>query len=218
MKSISKKVSYKNTNTYETLNELTPKTKNVWMVFHGIGYLSRYFLRYFDGLPADENYIIAPQAPSKYYLNNTYTHVGASWLTKIDTEQETENVLTYVNEVWRNEKPKDAKISLIVMGFSQGVSIATRWLAQEQLPCKTLLLYAGGLPKELKTSDFDHLIKNNTKIISIIGDKDAYLTPERLKNERERLAVLFKGKAQHITFHGGHEIKKEILNKIVYGS
>lgn len=38
MKSIEKKVKYTTTNTYETLNTLTNKTKNVWIVFHGIGY------------------------------------------------------------------------------------------------------------------------------------------------------------------------------------
>ncbi len=67
---------FQTTNPYGTLNAPNPKTKNVWVVFHGIGYLSRYFLRYFDGLPSEENYIIAPQAPSKYYLNNEYRHVG----------------------------------------------------------------------------------------------------------------------------------------------
>ena len=70
MDSIEKQVSYNTTNTYSTLNTLTDKTKNVWFVCHGIGYLSRYFLKYFDELNSDENYIIAPQAHSKYYLGS----------------------------------------------------------------------------------------------------------------------------------------------------
>ena len=94
-----KKVSYQTTNTYETLNTLTDKTKNVWIVLHGIGYLSKYFISYFNELNADENYIIAPQAPSKYYLKSNYKYVGANWLTKENRILETENVLQYLDAV-----------------------------------------------------------------------------------------------------------------------
>ena len=99
-----KQVTYQTTNSYTTLNTLTDKTKNVWIVFHGIGYLSKYFLKYFDELPSEENYIIAPQAPSKYYLNDQYRHVGASWLTKENTANETQNVLNYLDTVFSSEK------------------------------------------------------------------------------------------------------------------
>ena len=64
-----KQVSYQTANTYTTLNARTDKTENVWVVFHGIGYLSKYFLKYFRHLDQEKNYIVAPQAPSKYYLN-----------------------------------------------------------------------------------------------------------------------------------------------------
>jgi predicted esterase len=218
MISDAKTVGYATINSYETLNAFTAKTKNVWMVFHGIGYLSRYFLAHFDGLPADENYFIAPQAPSKYYLDNRYAYVGASWLTRVDREQETKNVMAYLDAIWQQEKPRQQDVNLIVMGFSQGVSIATRWLAHKQIPCRTLLLYAGGLPKELEATDMAHLVANGTQIFSIIGDSDAFLTPERLKEEEAKLGTLFQGKAQMVRFHGGHEIKKEILTQLVYGS
>ena len=86
MASAEKTVTYQSKNIYMTLNTLTPKTKNVWLAFHGIGYLSKYFARYFDVLDPEENYIIVPQAPSKYYLGNDYKYVGASWLTKEQTK------------------------------------------------------------------------------------------------------------------------------------
>ena len=35
--SIEKLVNYAASNSYSTLNELTPKTRRVWMVFHGQG-------------------------------------------------------------------------------------------------------------------------------------------------------------------------------------
>jgi len=209
-----KQVTYQTTNSFTTLNTLTDKTKNVWIVLHGIGYLSKYFLKYFDELPKEENYIIAPQAPSKYYLNNQYRHVGASWLTKENTANETQNVLNYLDTVFTSENiPEHCK--LIVFGYSQGVSIATRWVAKRQLQCQHLVLYAGGIPHELSPMDFNFLIAKNTKITTLVGDKDEYIIDDILQTESKRIESLFSGKAKQIIFEGKHEIKKEIINSLL---
>lgn len=209
-----KEVSYTTTNTYKTLNILTNKTKKVWIVLHGIGYLSKYFIKYFDELSTDENYIIAPQAPSKYYLKNQYKYVGASWLTKENTILETNNVLAYLDSVIAAENIPDS-CELLVFGFSQGVSIATRWVASRQLKCAKLVLYAGGIPKELTPKDFNFLNEQQTEISIIVGDKDQYITGEVLKSETQRIEELFEGKAKQQIFEGGHEVKKEIINELV---
>lgn len=208
-----KSVSYTSSNTYETLNTLTSDTETVWLVFHGIGYLSKFFLRHFDELPQKENYIIAPQAPSKYYLNGAYKHVGASWLTRVNTEQEIKNLINYIDAVLAAEKIPD-KVRIAVLGFSQGVSIALRYLAKSKLSCEKIILYAGGIPHELKKSDFNHL-KKDSKIISIIGDKDPYNSPERLTKEEYKLKELFGNKVKQITFDGGHKVKKEVINNLL---
>ena len=214
MNPTQKQVKYTSINTYETLNTLSNKTKNVWLVFHGIGYLSRYFLKYFNELNSIENYIIAPQAPSKYYLNTKYTHVGASWLTKEDTATEIKNVSEYIDAVFDAENIP-VGCNLIIFGFSQGVSIATRWLALRKLKCQQLVLYAGGIPNELKPNDFIFLNEQKSTVKIIIGTADEYLNEERMKIETEKIKKLFHNKAEIITFDGGHEIKKEIINNLV---
>jgi predicted esterase len=205
-----KTVVYSTKNTYETLNQLTDKTKNVWVVLHGIGYLSRYFIKYFDQLPADENYIITPQAPSKYYLKNEYKHVGASWLTKEKTVMETANVLNYLDAVLEKEQLPQ-HLNFIVFGYSQGVSVATRWVAKRKLRCDRLILHSGGLPRELKAEDFSFLSENGTKVTAIVGDNDEYIDAEILKSEAQRMETLFDGQAEQIIFEGKHEVKKELL-------
>ena len=62
MNSTEKEISYISSNSYSTLNNINENTENVWFVCHGMGYLSRYFLKYFKTLDSDKNYIIAPQA------------------------------------------------------------------------------------------------------------------------------------------------------------
>ena len=148
-----KDVLYTSKNTYSTLNNFTEKTKNVWLVFHGLGYLSKYFINYFSELDSEENYIIAPQAPSKYYQDRRFKHVGASWLTRENTLMETENVLNYIDAIYENEiseKPKN----LIILGYSQGLSVASRWVAQRKIQCDKLILHSGGIPHELKPDAF----------------------------------------------------------------
>jgi len=209
-----KQISYTSTNTYLSLNRLDKDTKNVWFVLHGIGFLSKFFIKYFQGLPKGENYIIAPQAPSKYYLNSKYTHVGASWLTKENRELETENVIRYLDEVYREENiPPDCR--LIILGFSQGVSIAARWVAKSRIPCNELILYAGGIPEELTAEDFDFLVPLNTKIKIVLGTEDEFLVPERLKKERFKIDALFNGRAKYITFDGGHEVDTQVINDLL---
>ncbi|MEP3210332.1 MAG: esterase [Maribacter sp.] len=209
-----KQVTYQTTNTYETLNVLSAKTKNIWIVLHGIGYLSKFFIKYFDELNTEENYVIAPQAPSKYYLKNEYKYVGASWLTKENRVLETANVLAYLDAVYASEEfPADC--NLIVFGFSQGVSIATRWIASRKIECTQLILYAGGIPKELTAEDFDFLKNKETQVTAIVGNTDQYLNGEILQYETSRIEELFRSRAEQQMFEGGHELKKEIINALV---
>ena len=213
MNPIEKEVSYNTSNSYSTLNTLTSKTRNVWFVCHGIAYLSRYFLKYFDELDSEANYIIAPQAPSKYYLGSAYKHVGSSWLTKENTAQEIENVMNYFDAVLEAEK-LPSNIYLIVLGFSQGVSVATRYVAKRKLKCDQLVLLAGGIPKELKVQDFTFL-KGKTKVSLMYGTQDEYLSTRFLGDAKQRFYNLFGNDAEIINFEGKHEVPKELINKLV---
>jgi len=208
-----KKVTYTAQNTYSILNEFGPKTKNIWLVFHGMGYLSRYFIRYFKELDAEENYIIAPQAQSKYYQGADYTHVGSSWLTKENTKAETINVLAYVDAVWKAAKPTTLP-RLIILGYSQGVSIATRWMASREIQCDELVLHSGGIPKELEPQDFDYLLKK-TNVTYLYGNEDQYITESRKTEESLKGNKLFGDRLKIVVFKGIHEVHIPFLHKLV---
>ncbi len=208
MSSEEKTVSYQVTNTYSTLNTLHSKTKTVWLVFHGIGYLSRYFIRLFESLDKEENYIIAPQAPSKYYKGDDYRKVGSSWLTKENTKTETKNVLSYVDAIMSAEKiPEQAM--LIILGYSQGVSIASRWVASRKVNCDALVMISGGFPKELQKEDFMFLT-NTTKITHIVGEKDPYFEIAKVEAEKIRVKEILP-QIEFRTHSGGHELDPKTL-------
>lgn len=213
MNSTEKETSYTSTNSYSTLNKLTNKTKTVWFVCHGMGYLSRYFINYFKDLNSEENYIIAPQASSKYYIPPKFKHVGSSWLTKENTIKETENVMHYFDAVLKAEQlPKD--VNLIVLGYSQGVSVAMRYIVKRQLHCNQLVLMSGGIPKELIPKDFNFL-NGKTKVSLIYGTQDQYMNEERISYEKQRIVELFGNDVTIIPFEGKHEVKEELINDLI---
>ena len=210
MNSQEKEISYNATNSYSTLNVLTEKTKYVWFVCHGMGYLSRYFLKYFKGLNPDDHYIIAPQSPSKYYIPPNFKHVGASWLTRENTVMETNNIMRYFDAVLESEAIA-INNKLIVLGYSQGVSVALRYVAKKQLQCAHVIVHSGGIPVELKKTDFDYF---QGKTTLIYGDKDEYLTPERVVDETRKAKMLFGDHLEIIEFEGVHEVNVKFLNDI----
>ncbi|PHS68302.1 MAG: esterase [Flavobacterium sp.] len=204
-----KKVIYTATNTYSVLNSYTEKTKNVWIVFHGLGYLSKYFIKYFSEIDTEENFIIAPQAPSKYYQDKKFKHVGASWLTKENTTEETKNVLAYVDEVYKTEVKSTPK-NLIVLGYSQGVSIATRWVASRKINFNHLVLHSGGIPNELKKDDFSFIDKN-AKVTYLYGNKDQYINEVRKTEEEIKGNKLFSKHLNIEVFNGIHEVNTDYI-------
>jgi len=207
-----KEITYTTNNSYSTLNTLTKQTKTVWLVCHGMGYLSRYFLKYFKGLNAVENYIIAPQAPSKFYIQPKM-HVGANWLTRDRTKTGMKNILNYFDAVLEAENIP-AHASLIVLGYSQGVSVAMRYIAERQLQCSQLVLHSGGIPKELTAIDFEYL-SETTKVKLIYGTTDQYLDTERIKQETARASELFGKRVEILPFEGKHVVNVDYINKLV---
>ncbi|GGI57812.1 alpha/beta hydrolase [Winogradskyella haliclonae] len=212
MNSTEKEIVYSTTNSYSTLNDLTKSTKTIWLVCHGMGYLSRYFLKYFKALNPEENYIIAPQAPSKYYIQPKM-HVGANWLTRDNTYAGMQNILNYLDAVMDVEQIPEDK-NLIVFGYSQGVSIATRFAVKRKLQCAQLVLHSGGIPVELIAEDFEYLSKD-TKVKLIYGTQDEYLDASRIEHESKRATELFGKRLEILPFDGKHVVNVDYINTLV---
>ncbi|WP_271781886.1 alpha/beta hydrolase [Aquimarina algiphila] len=212
MNSSEKEISYTTTNTYSTLNSLDTNTKTVWIVFHGIGYLSRYFIRLFESLDKTDNYFIAPQAPSKYYKGDDYRRVGSSWLTKENTKKDTQNVLRYVDAILSEENiPKDK--NLVILGYSQGVSIASRWISSRKINPDAFVIISGGFPKELSKKDFSFL-NETTKITHILGQKDPYFEIAKVEEEKVRVKHILP-QIEFRTHPGGHELDPKTVKNIL---
>src|SRR5690606_7799329 len=103
--------------------------------------------------------------------------------------------------------------NLIILGYSQGVSIAARWVARRKIQCEMLILHSGGFPVELKPADFEFL-NPTAKVIYLYGNKDEYITEARKTEEQLKGSKLFKSRLNIQIFDGIHEVNKEFIQKI----
>jgi predicted esterase len=201
---------------YFTLGEFSEETKRVWFVCHGYGQLAEYFIRNFEVIDDGTNFIVAPEALSRFYLEGFSGRVGASWMTKEERDSEIADNVQYLNELYFTIlKDQDIeKLNIHVLGFSQGVPAACRWVADGEVKFDKLILWAGIFPPDMN-NDFqftaDHLLKDKQTYI-IYGNKDPFLKEEHFK-EIENFGKI-KPDLKVIIFEGKHELKGEILKEI----
>lgn len=208
-----KTVSYEHQNTYEMLYPVTSKTTQIWVCFHGLGYLATYFKRYFTGFNKETCAVIVLQAPAKSYLGKDFKHVGACWLTKVDTQQEMQNNLNYITTVLQTENIYgDPRI--VLMGYSQGVSIATRFFAQYHHPITALIMHSGSIPAELNEETAKHYATYCHKNIHIVGTQDEYLNEEVITREKNMLELLFGTKCELYRPVIKHEVAVTLLEQL----
>ena len=69
----------------------------VWFVLHGYAMLSEFFIQKFKNLDDGNTLIIAPEALNRFYINDYYSRVGASWMTKEERKTDIEENINYLN-------------------------------------------------------------------------------------------------------------------------
>ena len=195
---------------YYTLGA-TEAPREVWFVLHGYGQLAAYFIRHFRPLLDGARRIVAPEALSRFYLDEASGRVGASWMTREDRLHEIEDALSYLDVLYDRLAAAGlfaGGAAVHVLGFSQGVATACRWVARGHVPAGRLTCWAGSLPPEL---DLDALKEKQLTLVA--GTADEYATPERVAGQRQRLEAA--GLAYDVvTFDGGHRLDAGALRRL----
>ena len=207
-------ISFEFSSSYITYNQLTDNTENIWIVFHGYGQLSKYFIRRFDVLDSDKNYIIAPQGLSKFYVDEDYKNVGASWLTKEDRGSDLLNQQKYLIKLMDELKLKIdfSKIKINFFGFSQGVSALTRLLMNYNMKVNNIIIWAGWVPDEFFNINKD--ILKNTNLFFVVGNEDKYYNNPIIKGYLKKFKNILNKEIDYSVFDGGHIVDRKVLKKI----
>lgn len=198
---------------YSVSHEPTFEEKEVWIVFHGYGQLAEFFIRKFLPYDSPNQLIIAPEGTNYSYLKGFHGRVGANWMTRHEREVAIENNHRFLDKLMENILSEFEEIPVIhVLGFSQGVATATRWVSRWSGKVKSLILWAGGFAQDLVLEDVKAVF-SETNLIMVLGENDELITPESILKQEELINNLGKT-FRKISFSGGHELNAEILEKI----
>ena len=202
-------LSVTRTARYFTLGD--PGTaKHIWFALHGYGQLAEKFIGYLATLAGDSRLIVAPEALSRFYLDQGRGPPGASWMTKEDRDHEITDYVSYLDQLSttiRGRCPAEARS--YALGFSQGVATLGRWLARGEARHDAYCLWAGTLPQELDLAS-SHPALAGRKVALVVGHRDEYLTQDWLGTESRRLLSV-AGEVRQFPFDGGHRLDRTML-------
>lgn len=197
---------------YYTLGELNIHTTHVWFLLHGFGQMAAPFLKLFEPLARENTFFIAPEALNRFYLQGSSGNVGATWMTKEDRLNEIKDYINYLNEIYELlELEQFPETRITALGFSQGASTVTRWANATPHRIDDVIVYAGEVGAEVLPLHQHSPLKRSNNYF-IYGTHDEVFPYE----------VFFKMKTMYaemnfteIEFEGGHEIKPEVLLKLI---
>ena len=197
---------------YYTLDSAA-EPEEVWFVLHGYGQLARYFIRHFESIQNGRRLIVAPEALSRHYLPG-HERVGASWMTREDRLTEIDDYLAYLDTLHDQifERVARSRVTVHVLGFSQGGATATRWATLGRVDADRVILWASDLPHDLDlTAHADTLRRRTLELV--VGTEDEFLTPTRLA-EQEALLSEHSVPYRLRTFTGPHGMHAETLKML----
>lgn len=189
------------------------RAAEAWIVLHGMGQLAARFLQAFRPVATPDRLILAPEALNHYYTNHRTRKAGALWMTSEDRLAQIADYVRYLDLVWSEvTKQHTAFARVEVHGFSQGAQTAVRWVAMGQVPCSRLVLWGGGVPHDLDLAKYGAIL-NAADLTLIIGDRDEFITEERVQAEVDFL----QSSGLRYTmrrFRGGHVIPWPLLQEL----
>ena len=171
--------------------------------------LSKYFIRKFNSFKNTNTVVLAPEGLHRFYLQGFSGRVVASWMTKEDRHSDIEDNHNFLNQVIESYSLE--KYNIHILGFSQGVATAMRWISSNGFPIKKLVIWAGSIPHDLNEQSFLDRSDQITEIIMIRGNQDDIYPKAQLEKDYTALSELIAN-IKIDEFKGSHSITQEGLN------
>jgi predicted esterase len=194
------------------------KVRELWIVLHGYGQLASGFVGGFGAVDDGTRLIVAPEGLSRFYdartplAKHAEAEVGASWMTREDRAEEIEDQMHWLGQVLETYRARvPPAVTLTLLGFSQGAAAASRWVARGAVSPEHLICWGASLAPEVDLRPEAPLAQ--TRCTVVIGDRDIFVSTERIEAERARLdaagfAYVFE------RFAGGHRLDDVTLARV----
>jgi len=203
---------------YACLGPAGPAAEEAWFVLHGYGQRASAFLEGFGALDDGRRLLVAPEALSRFYLESGPSgrhgeQVGASWMTREDRDSEIDDYIRYLEALKAHVLAPVGRsdIPVRVLGFSQGVATAARWVFTAPWKPVQLVLWGGLLPQELIPEEGTPLPAVPVAFVS--GERDHAVDQVRLGQQVAELRS--RGtRVEQVTFAGAHRMDGPTLVRL----
>jgi predicted esterase len=201
------------------VGEVGPAIHDVWIVCHGYGQLAKDFVAQFVAIADSTRLVVAPEGLSRFYAeslrggSHAGSPVGASWMTREDRASEIADQVTYLDAVHDRmfaDVDRDAA-SLTVLGFSQGVATACRWLDHTDRRADRLICWGGAIPDDVHLRPASGVRRSLLRLV--VGTRDEFATPDRMGRQEAVLEAAGASYAR-IDFQGGHRLDDATLRQL----
>jgi predicted esterase len=188
----------------------TEKLTEAWIVLHGLGQLASVFITFFKSIATPTRLIVAPEALSRHYLDGGSGQtkdpkIGATWMTREDRNNEIADYVEYLDNVWRETASSAPHVT--VLGFSQGVATAARWISLGNARVDRFIAWAGQIPKDVDPAVFR---KVSAGLTTVVGTTDEYAGWIK-EGDHDARFVSAGINLRHLTFEGGHRMDRLTL-------
>jgi predicted esterase len=195
--------------------------RECWFVLHGYRQLADRFLRRFATLDDGTRRIVAPEALNRFYVDEDggphgpEHRVGASWMTRHRREDDIADYVHYLDRVAEvTLTPLPSRPRVVVLGFSQGVHTAVRWVVRSTLPAPDALVLWGAGPPADVDADRARARLASTRVVPVQGRTDPHRSAEGDRAAAQRLAE-WGVAAEWVEHPGGHRIESDLLERLV---
>jgi predicted esterase len=199
------------------------EARRIWFVLHGYGQLAPRFATAFASAVPPDTCVVAPEGLSRFYLEAPRAdgahlqRVGATWLTRESRESEIRDAHRWLDRVHAavmDEVRGPSPPACGVLGFSQGVATAMRWIADGAVRPAAFVAWAGGLATDVDVPRF-RAKTGGADVVLVAGDQDRLVSEEALARTLETLRTMHPS-PRLVRFAGGHSLEPVTLAALLH--
>ncbi|MES2523639.1 MAG: hypothetical protein V4617_13120 [Gemmatimonadota bacterium] len=211
------------TGRYATIGADPAHARRVWFALHGYGQLAARFLRPFAGIVPADTCVVAPEGLSRFYHEMPRAdgahlqRVGATWTTRDGRELDIPDTQAWLDgvydEVMAPGIAAGAPAACGVLGFSQGMATAMRWVADGAVRPDCFVGWAGGLAADVQQERFAAGVAE-ARVVLVAGESDSFATATARASVLKGMRRLHRD-TREIVFAGGHHLDPGVLTMLL---